>query len=331
MRSLCSIILGAILTLCVYPLSAQALELIYPADKTVVLRSDFLIIKGGNNPPLEELVIDINTVASDPLDISTEEYKAAFADFLILEPTWEEGKNTVTIKGLVGGKVVATTKAEIIFSSRENPLMIIPSGFKPFVMHTPEKEALCVACHNMQPSDAQLKNGTAENNPCASCHARMFSEKFVHGPEGVFQCADCHDSKSRPQRWQVTKDDLVLCGECHIDKIEDFKKNTFVHGPVAVGHCVVCHDPHASAQPAQMVAPINTLCYSCHSNVKGKPHVTRGVSGKSHPLDNVKDPLNPGRQLSCASCHDPHGGPTTAFFKGGVRSPISLCQLCHKK
>lgn len=332
MRNLCSIILSTtIITLCALPLSVHALELIYPADKTVVLRSDFLIIKGGDKPPLEELTIDINGDVSDPLDISSEEYKTAFADFLILEPSWSLGKNTIVVQGFVGGKVVSTTKAEIFYRILGEPVAITPKGFQPFVMHVPEKEALCASCHNMYPTPAQLKGSTADVSPCASCHARMFDQKFVHGPEGVFQCADCHDSKSKPQRWQVSKGDLELCGECHVDKIEEFKKNAFVHGPVAVGDCIVCHDPHASAEPAQLVAATNTLCLGCHQGVVGKPHVTRGVSGKEHPLDKVADPQRPGRMLSCASCHNPHGGATASLFTRGVKNPMSLCQLCHKK
>ena len=331
MRSLGSIILSAIVTLFIISPPALAIELIYPADKTVVLRSDFLVIKAGTSPSIEELIIDVNGVASDPLDISSEEYKAAFADFLILEPEWTVGKNTITVKGLVGGKVIATVKAEIIYSSYDDPIAITPKGFQPFVMHTPAQETLCAPCHNMQSTDAQLKNATGENNPCASCHARMFDQKFVHGPEGVFQCVDCHDSKSKPQRWQVVKDELTLCGECHIDKIDDFKKNKFVHGPVATGSCVVCHNPHASDQPAQLNAAINVLCTGCHSAVKEGDHVVRGVAGKGHPLTKVKDPLRPDRILSCASCHNPHGGTGSSLFIKNIANNFVLCQECHKK
>lgn len=331
MRDLCSLLLSAIVTLALFPVSALAIEIIYPADKTVVVRSDFLIIKGGDKPLLEELIIDVNGEASEPLDISSAEYKEAFADFLILEPEWNTGKNTINIKGLVGGKVVATSKAEIFYSSHADPVGIIPKGFQPFVLHTPEKESLCTPCHNMNPTAAELRGATAENNPCASCHARMFDQKFVHGPEGVFQCVDCHDSNSKPQRWQVTKDELTLCGECHIDKIDDFKKNAFVHGPVATGSCVICHDPHASSQPAQLVAAINPLCLGCHSQVEKRAHVIRGVGGNSHPLDKSKDPLHPDRTLSCASCHNPHGEASKSFFIMGATSSFSLCKHCHKK
>lgn len=331
MRSLGSVILNATIILGILSTSALALDILYPADKTVARRSDFLIIKGGNAPALEELTIEINGVVSESLDVSTEEYKAAFTDFLILEPTWTRGKNTVIVKGLVGGKVVATSKIEIYYSTFDDPAAMLPAGFQPFVMHTAGKEALCAPCHNMSPSDADLRKATAESNPCASCHARMFLQKFVHGPEGVFQCADCHDSKSRPQRWQVTKAELSLCGECHVDKIDDFKKSAFVHGPVATGNCVVCHDPHASAQPKQLNAAINDLCAGCHSAVKEGDHVVRGVAGKGHPLSKVKDPRQPDRAMSCTSCHNPHGGSAAALFNWNVTDRFVLCQECHKK
>lgn len=331
MRSLCSILLSAIVTLALFPLSAQAIEIIYPADKTVVVRSDFLIIKGGETPPLEEMVIEINGVVSDPLDISGEEYKTAFADFLILEPIWTLGKNVVVIKGFVGGKVIATTTAEIFYNSYDDPIAIIPQGFQPFVLHTPEKEALCAPCHNMSPTSAELRGATAEKNPCASCHTRMFNKKYVHGPEGVFQCSDCHDRSSKPQRWQISQDEVTLCGECHIDKIDDFKKNAFMHGPVATGNCVICHNPHASEQPAQLNAPINLLCSGCHDAVKEGDHVVRGVAGKGHPLAKGNNPLTPGRTMSCVSCHDPHGGASAEFFVLGTKNRFSLCQHCHKK
>jgi predicted CXXCH cytochrome family protein len=331
MRDLRSILLSAIAALALLPISAQAIEIIYPADKTVVLRSDFLIVRGGATPPLEELIVEINGEASEPLDVSSPEYKEAFADFLILEPEWDAGKNTIVIKGVVGGKVVTTAKAELFYSSHAEPVAIIPKGFQPFVLHTPEKEALCAPCHNMNPTAAELRGATAESNPCASCHARMFSKKFVHGPEGVFQCADCHDSKSKPQRWQITKDELTLCGECHIDKIDDFKKNAFVHGPVATGNCVICHNPHASDEPAQLNAATNLLCSGCHSAVKEGEHVVRGVAGKGHPLSKRKDLRQPSKTMSCASCHSPHGGAGAAFFIGNITSRFVLCQECHKK
>lgn len=319
----------ALLLCCVAPRFASALEIIYPADKTTITRTDFLILKGGNAPALEVLTVEVNGEKSEPIEIGAPEYKAAFADFLILEPTWEKGKNTVVIKGAAGGKEVAAAKADFYYLAND-PAATAPPGYKPFILHTPEKEALCAPCHPMQPSAAQLKGATSEN-PCASCHKRMFNDKFVHGPEGVFQCIDCHDGKSRPNRWQVSRDELRLCGECHTDKIEELRKNAFVHGPVATGNCTICHNPHASNQPAQLTAAVNDLCLGCHVSIAGSAHVTRGVGGKSHPLSNVPDPLRPGVKLSCTSCHNPHGGAAPAFFRQGLTNRFALCALCHKK
>lgn len=331
MNHFCRTSFFLIAILCSFVPVALAVQIIYPGDKSIVVRSNYIILKGGNQPPLDAIIIEINGVASDAIDISSPEYQAAFGDFLILEPEWGKGKNTLVVKGLSKGKEVAKSKAEIYYRTADDPAAILPSGFTPFVMHTPEKEALCVPCHNMSPTAAQLKGATAENNPCASCHQRMLAAKFVHGPEGVFQCSDCHDTNSKPARWQITKPILTLCGECHIDKIDDFKKNAFVHGPVAVGDCTLCHDPHASNFPAQLVADTNPLCLGCHVNVPKGGHVVRGVGGKGHPLDKVKDPLRPGENLSCSSCHNPHGGASRAFFRKNLTNRFALCQECHKK
>lgn len=331
MRILCSFIVSAILAVGVLHSSAFALEIIYPNDKSIVLRSDFLIIKGGSQPVLDAMIIEINGVASDAIDIGAPEYQAAFDDFLILEPEWSKGKNVIVVKGFSSGKEVAKTKAEIYYRTGADPAAITPDGFKPFVMHVPEKEVLCAPCHNMNPTAAQLKGETAESSPCGSCHSRMLAAKYVHGPEGVFQCRDCHDERSKPQRWQVTKSVLSLCGECHVDKIDDFRKNAFVHGPVSTGDCTICHDPHAADEPAQLLAPVNSLCSDCHGSVTKNGHVIRGVGGKGHPLDKVPDPSRAGLKMSCVSCHDPHGGASQYFFKKNQSNRHALCQVCHIK
>lgn len=331
MRHLCYFFFSLIAILCSLAPAAQALDIIYPGDKTVVGRSDFLIIKGGMQPFLDAMIIEMNGVTSDPIDISSPEYQAAFSDFLILEPEWSQGKNTLIVKGLQGGKEVVSRKAEIYFRKVDDPAAIVPKGFSPFIMHTPEQEELCVPCHNMKPTAEQLRGATSEGNPCASCHKRMLDAKFVHGPEGVFQCSDCHDGQSKPTRWQVTKPILALCGECHTDKIDDFRKNAFVHGPVAVGDCTLCHDPHAANEPAQLVAPVNSLCLGCHENVSKSMHVVRGVGGKGHPLDKVPDPSQPGKKLSCSSCHNPHGGASPALFRRNIPNSYALCNICHQK
>lgn len=306
------------------------LEVIYPGDKTYFPRSDFLIIKGGGDPPLEALTVEINGAKSDLIDISSPEYKAAFADFLILQPDFDPGKNKVTVEGYVAGKKVRGVAADVYYLDGD-PSALPPAGYRPFVMHLPEKERLCAPCHNMNPDRAELAAETESANPCASCHRRMLEKKHVHGPAGVFRCAYCHQPDSKPSRYQVRSADSALCNECHLDKVRAFQTNKFVHGPVGAGLCGVCHDPHASDHPAQLRAPVNEICLGCHDSIARDQHVVRGVSGKSHPLKGVPDPSNPGAMLSCASCHDPHGGMGGQLFRRGETLSFALCAICHQK
>jgi len=308
---------------------ALGLEIVYPSDKTYVVRSNFLVIKGGAQPPLEGMTVEINGAKSDLIDVAGADYRAAFKDMLILQPQFDPGKNVVTVEGYAGGAVVASAKAEIYYLNGD-PSAIPPAGFAPFVMHLPQKEALCAPCHNMRPDKAEMLLESAAANPCASCHRRMLDHKYVHGPAGVYRCGYCHDAGSQP-RYKPRVEGAKLCMECHEDKMRGYNANKYVHGPVGAGLCLVCHDAHASEYPGQLLATTNQICVGCHDTVKRGEHVGRGVGGAGHPLDGVPDPTRPQRMLSCASCHDPHGGEVSALFRRGIKGRFSLCQMCHKK
>lgn len=310
--------------------SAATLEIVYPSDKTYFPRSDYLIIKGGDSPALDAIELEFNGEAQGQIDISGADFRAAFGDLILLQPEFSPGRNLVKVDGLAGGKKVATAAADVYYLDGDKTA-VPPSDYAPFVMHLPEKEAKCALCHNMTPDAVELKVEDAGSNPCASCHLRMLNQEHVHGPAGVYRCSYCHDAQSRPAKYQVRAHDAELCNECHLGKVQDFNRNKFVHGPVGVGLCSVCHDSHASAYSAQLVAPTNQVCLGCHEGIKDSPHVVRGVSGKSHPLSDVPDPSRPGAMLTCASCHDPHGGNGRSFFRGGITSRFALCQMCHAK
>jgi predicted CXXCH cytochrome family protein len=303
---------------------ALALDIFYPADGTYVTRSNFLIVRAGAD--VEGLTLDIGGEKSDLLDISGDDYRAAFGDFLIVQPAWDSGKNTVKVEAYKGGKVVAEKGA--VFFFQDNPGTVPPENYKPFIMHTPEQEAQCVACHNMNPTPAQLQL-TGADNPCASCHARMLETKNVHGPAGAWQCIYCHDTEAAP-RYAPRSRNADLCNECHDDMTKESSEVKFVHGPVAVGLCTLCHDAHASDNPAQLLRPINQLCLGCHEGIDGGTHVTRGVSGNPHPLSGIPDPSREG-ELSCVGCHSPHGGKSPYLFRNGLSGRMSLCQICHSK
>ncbi len=309
--------------------AAWSLEVLYPADKTYVSRSNYLIIKGGEKPQLEGIAIEFGGAKSEILNISSPEYRAAFGDFLIVAPEFDPGQNLIKVEGYVGGEKVASATADVFFLA--SPGASPPQGYQPFAMHVAGREALCVRCHNMNPDPAELAADSAAANPCGSCHARRLNMKYVHGPAGVYQCTYCHLADSRPVKYRPRLQEAPLCAECHEDKIQDMRAKPFVHGPIAAGLCQVCHDPHASDSYGQLVAPVNELCLGCHEEVTRTIHVVRGVGGKSHPLQAPENPVMPGVPFTCVSCHDPHGGASSQYFQRGIASRFALCQLCHKK
>lgn len=310
--------------------SALALEIFYPADGTYITRSNFVVIKAGKTPAIDGMIVELNGGRTDLIDVSSPEYRAAFDDFLILQPEFEPGENSIKVEGFAGGSKVSEAAVKVYYLKELTE--VPPSNYQPFVMHTAKNEQLCASCHNMQPDKVELQTVAAGQNPCASCHKRMLNRKHVHGPAGVYRCTYCHQSDSKPQRYEVRKDgDAELCNECHAEQSKAFKANTYVHGPVGAGMCSVCHDSHATDNPAQLLAPINEICLGCHEAVAEQPHVARGISGQTHPLTGVPDPSNAGQELSCASCHNPHGGMNPFLFQRGITNRFGLCGLCHKK
>jgi predicted CXXCH cytochrome family protein len=306
--------------------SAAALELVYPEDGVYITKSNYLIIKAGTSPVITGMIIDINGVESDVVDISSAEYKQAFGDLLILEPSFDPGENTVKVYGLSGRKRVSEVEAKLFFADK--PSTPIPDEYRPFVMHTSAKEGACTTCHNMQPTEQELMR-TGARNPCASCHKRMLGKEHVHGPAGVFQCVYCHDAEEKGSKYRVPSIDSA-CVECHDDMVLRSSPKNYVHGPIEAGLCVVCHDPHASDNPAQLVEPVNELCTGCHE-IDYSVHAVRGIRRQGHPLKGDYDPLHLKRPFTCISCHNPHEGKSPYYLQYGITERLNLCQKCHQK
>lgn len=309
-----------------------ALTFIYPKDKGWVDRADHLIIK-FNTLDATHAKVTVNGITSEPLNIGSAEYQRLFRDFLILQPLWDKGKNSLRIDLLAGDRLLETATAELFYSPKDAPLPI-PAEYSASILHLADQESLCVPCHNMRPTTAQANAGPDRSNPCYTCHRRMLNQKQVHGPVGSFSCAYCHSMQGEP-RYTAPKRDSLLCGECHVEMAGKLKKWKYLHGPVAAGYCEVCHDPHGSQNPAQLRQPINQLCLSCHEEIGRTPHVNTMSMGGSggHPLSDRPD-LNPrrkGKMLSCASCHNPHGADVRYYFNNNAEDRLQLCQFCHQK
>jgi predicted CXXCH cytochrome family protein len=118
------------------------------------------------------------------------------------------------------------------------------------------------------------------------------------------------------------------CLKCH----GEIAARTFKHGPADAGYCNLCHDPHASSQAAWLRKSVWDLCTTCHTEKASGVHVVAGfVTGQTHPTRLKPDPMRPGKRLTCASCHDPHGAEDKYLFVYETGSRSELCKKCHLK
>jgi predicted CXXCH cytochrome family protein len=322
---LCSVLL-LLLSL---PVNAfSAMQLIYPADKSWVYRSDYIILK-TNETTITGVRMTVNGSDGDIIQINSPGYLRSFQDILIVQPVWDKGKNTLVIEGFKGNLKTQSISAEIFY----NPLgdrSLVPAGFNAMVLHTPENDKICALCHVM--TSAGGNAASSASGPCATCHRKLAKVKYPHEPVTSFTCAYCHTKNESP-RFGVTRRDTALCYDCHADKADEIKKFAFQHGPVTGGMCEICHDSHGTDFPAFMRRPINEVCFSCHENIRKIAHVAKGSGGKGHPLSGVNDisEKRKGKELACVSCHSPHGGMVRNFFISNSADRMKLCQSCHAK
>ncbi len=304
--------------------------MIYPEPGSSVRESRHLVLKLGRTD-LTGVIITVNGVSTDSLPVGTTEYKRAFRDFLILQPLWDKGNNQVTVDTYAGEKKLESLKADIFFAPKGEE-MTIPKGFQQAVMHQPQSETHCTPCHNMRPTVKQMNSAQDKDNPCFSCHKRMANMKYVHGPVGTYSCSYCHSLQGVPL-YSTPKRETKLCFDCHTEKEKELKGFKFLHGPLAGGMCEICHDSHGSENPFQLHKPINSLCLSCHELVGKGIHVTALGDGSGHPVSGKVDlsERGKGKELTCVSCHNPHGGKARYYYQTGSDNKMELCQMCHNK
>lgn len=194
--------------------------------------------------------------------------------------------------------------------------------------HTPAQENQCVSCHRMQPSEKERSNEGAVTRLCYPCHAWVTVGISVHPPLTDWTCFSCHTPPAEGKTGYPVPPKKVgsdVCYECHSD-LQDLQNSAKVnHAPFESGDCLSCHNPHSSNQPKLLVADITSMCLYCHEPKYAKDHpVLR------HPVDGRRDPLNPKKNFSCVSCHNPHASEHIKLFNR-VSGKMQLCQECHKK
>jgi predicted CXXCH cytochrome family protein len=307
-----------------------AVEFIYPPQSSVVTAPGHLILK-FNQIDATSLRITHNGVVGDPVEVGSPEYRKLFHDYFIAQALWDPAVNRMVVDLFNGGQKIESAGISVFYAP-EGADQKPPPEYTTTTLHRPEKELLCQPCHVMNPTPAQMNSSVEKNNPCYICHKKMLAVKYVHGPAGTYSCGYCHSSKGSPKH-AVPKRGAALCYECHADMAVQVKKKKFIHGPIEAGMCDACHDPHGSDNEGQLLKPINEICLSCHGHIRGQVHVVRVSGGETHPLSGKVDPSKQGsgRQMSCISCHSPHGGNVRYFFTNNAEDRMTLCQVCHNK
>jgi predicted CXXCH cytochrome family protein len=311
----------------------------YPPDKTVMdldLLSVSVSIPQGSADLLKISVNDEQRMSIVP--------RRSFECFSV---SISVGRNSIAIDVLKNSRQV--DKVTFTVFRRSGLLSAYkdaPAGFKKDFFHMKDRSA-CAECHVLEPrdsdkqpinistfaaeTDAVDRKANVSTSTCYSCHMGIASYPFVHGPASVWSCLTCHDPEAE-RIYSVKKPDSEICFTCHLEQKQSWSKKKYLHGPVNMGNCSVCHNPHASNSAANLVEPIWELCISCHAGKETGRHIIAGyVFGDSHPTRDKPEPLRQGKELSCASCHNPHASDYPKLWALNAQSAFVLCQKCHQK
>lgn len=204
-----------------------------------------------------------------------------------------------------------------------------PKDNRPQV-HSAVKLGRCVACHDPHGSDYDRKlRGEPVAQVCFGCHYDdIDGRKVVHAPVFAGNCTMCHDPHTTDFPKNLRASVNTTCGSCHPDKL---RLDVLTPHPAVLHYgCTACHDPHATDNPFRLYKPIVQMCTTCHAGFDDGYHVIQRPQGGGHPIGGRDDPLRPGRELVCTSCHDPHGtNNPRMWYRAYTRN--ALCVECHRK
>jgi predicted CXXCH cytochrome family protein len=179
----------------------------------------------------------------------------------------------------------------------------------------------CASCHRLEPGAEEAANPRGATRSCLPCHQRLLEHRVTHKPVQALTCMGCHAVPASEDG--VTA--RAACTGCHTAFRQAAAASPRVHPLTRDGRCTVCHDPHGSELDARLREDVHTLCTSCHSGRYEESHPVL-----QHPVRAVDDPLAPGRELDCVSCHDPHASSEPSLLKV-VDGRVRRCGECHPK
>jgi predicted CXXCH cytochrome family protein len=220
-----------------------------------------------------------------------------------------------------------------------------PAEYKKNHFHMGEHPQ-CIKCHVLTPNEYDkkpipisvfiadalggIKKSSAQASTCSSCHRGIISYRYIHGPSSVWGCLSCHNYQAMPV-YSTEKPEAEKCFSCHTEQKKNWGSKKNIHGPVTIGKCTICHNPHASENPYTLFKPSWDICVSCHAGKATGRHIFVGFSyQEGHPTRDRPDPIREGKELSCASCHNPHASDYQHLWSLEAETQFELCQKCHK-
>lgn len=307
--------------------ASEPFAIVTPQDKSFVESGTVSVVLKAPKNILEEVRIAVNN------DIYSFTKSVDMGHVCYDGITLAKGMNRIRITLLKGGEAVAEKTIDVFFRSDLSPMSSqVPSGFKRYLYHMPEHENKCAGCHPMSFSRDDKNPPPPGRSGCFTCHKKMIAARFVHPPAADWACLSCHNRKSATGGENALTADNKSCAACHQYSLAKWNKKEFRHGPSDGGRCTTCHNPHTSDHPSLLHANATDLCLTCHEEFLTKPHVVAGGSANGgHPIRKSPDPLRPGRDFTCASCHNPHAGDNSSFLNNyNASMPFhDFCKSCH--
>jgi predicted CXXCH cytochrome family protein len=185
--------------------------------------------------------------------------------------------------------------------------------------HNSDLEKNCVTCHDGLPSAMNADSMTAD---CSSCHKSFDDAAYKHAPVEMKQCNSCHAWSKEKKIMTASQAVPDGCYGCHDAKHVQIDSSAVPH-PVA-SDCLGCHSPHATNTEHLLKNDVYDLCSSCHSE-----YTLNHPVGK-HPVRFAKVASQNDKEISCVSCHQPHGSANKSLLAVGGGT-MSICLSCHNK
>jgi predicted CXXCH cytochrome family protein len=269
----------------------------YPSDK--IAREYDLMGMSVSAPEGSVDQITVNVNEEEQIVIAS---KSKYICFTVkLEP----GINTIEVVALKDGNTVEYVTRSVFRRSDLSAMNIkVPAEFRKKERFHIKKNSECRECHVLDPTVFDEK----PISPATFDRGKYDMETII---ASTSTCYSCHKSMNSYPYWLSKK---------------------VIHGPVTLGKCTICHSPHSSNYPFNLFKPLWDLCINCHFEKSTGVHVfADSMFKEGHPTKGRKDPIREGKELTCASCHEPHASNNMHLWAFNVETLYDLCQTCHKK